>query len=119
MTGVMWGGSNEFVIKSGSNGLTLKPTGDAVISGNLESQRLAINKPSNVYDIPLQTISNNQNWFVASFESTTADDGCLMQWMTPASSSYWWSGVWCTNTDEFDIWFNYKGLPIKPTGDVV
>ena len=28
--GVNWGGSNEFIIKSGSNGLTLKPTGDAV-----------------------------------------------------------------------------------------
>ena len=34
--GVYWGGSNEFTIKSGSNGLTLKPTGDAVISGNLD-----------------------------------------------------------------------------------
>ena len=34
--GVNWGGSNEFIIKSGSNGLTLKPTGDAVISGNLD-----------------------------------------------------------------------------------
>ena len=32
--GVNWGGSNEFTIKSGSNGLTLKPTGDAVISAN-------------------------------------------------------------------------------------
>ena len=36
MTGVMWGGSNEFVIKSGSNGLTLKPNGDTTISGNLD-----------------------------------------------------------------------------------
>ena len=34
--GVNWGGSNEFTIKSGSNGLTLKPTGDVVISGNLD-----------------------------------------------------------------------------------
>ena len=54
---------------------------------------------------------------MASLESTIAGDGCLMQWMTPASSSYWWSGVWCTNTYEFKIRFNYKGLPIKPTGD--
>ena len=34
--GVNWGGSNEFITKSGSNGLTLKPTGDAVISGYLD-----------------------------------------------------------------------------------
>ena len=110
VTGFMWGGPNEFIIKSGSNGLTLKPTGDAVIRGNLESQRLTINKPSNVYDIPLQIINNNQNWFVASLESTIAEGGCLMQWITPASSTYWWSGVWGTNTNGFKIWFNYKGL---------
>ena len=36
MKGVMWGGSNEFVIKSGSNGLTPKPTGNTSISGNLD-----------------------------------------------------------------------------------
>ena len=34
--GVNWGSSNEFIIKYGSCGLTLKPTGDAVISGNLD-----------------------------------------------------------------------------------
>ena len=33
--GGKWGGSNEFTIKSGSNGLTIKPTGDTTISGNL------------------------------------------------------------------------------------
>ena len=39
MTGVMWGGPNEFVMWYGYNGigLTLKPTGDAVISGNLDA----------------------------------------------------------------------------------
>ena len=35
-SGVNWGGANEFVIKSGSNGLTIKPTGDVAISGNLD-----------------------------------------------------------------------------------
>ena len=91
---------------------------DTTISGNLESQRLAINEPSNDDDIPLQIINNNQNWFVASLESTIAGDGCLMQWMTPASSTYWWSGAWGTNVNEFNIWFDYQGLSIKPTGDV-
>ena len=33
----IWGSNtNEFVIKSGSNGLTLKPNGSAVLSGNLD-----------------------------------------------------------------------------------
>ena len=35
-SGVNWGGANEFIITSGSNGFTLKPTGDAAISGNLD-----------------------------------------------------------------------------------
>ena len=34
--GVNWGGANEFIVKSGSNGLTLKPTGDAALTGNLD-----------------------------------------------------------------------------------
>ena len=60
-----------------------------------------MHKPSNDDDIPLQIINNNQNWSVASLESTIAGDGCLMQWMTPASSTSWWSGVWGTNTNDF------------------
>ena len=55
---------------------------------------------------------------MVSIESTLAGDGCLMRWMTPASSTHWWSGVWVTNVNGFNIWFNYNGLPIKPTGDV-
>ena len=82
---------------------------DTSISGDLEPQRLTISEPSNDDDIPLQIINNSQNWFVASLESTIAGDGCLMQWMTPASSTYWWSGVWGTNVKGFNIWFNYQG----------
>ena len=92
---------------------------DTAISGNLESQRLTINKPSNDDDIPLQIINNNQNWFVASLESTISGDGCLMQWKTTGSSTYWWSGVWGTNTNEFNIWFNYQGLSRKSNGSAV
>ena len=53
---------------------------------------------------------------MASLESTIAGDGCLMQWVTPASSSYWWNGVWGTNTNDFNIWFNYTGLSTKSNG---
>ena len=37
--GVNYGGANEFIIKSGSNGLTIKPNGDTSINGNLEMGR--------------------------------------------------------------------------------
>ena len=39
-----------------------------------------------------------------------------MQWITPASSTYWWGGAWGANTNEFNIWFNFKGLSIKSNG---
>ena len=92
---------------------------DTPISGNLESQRLAINKPSNDNDIPLQIINNNQSWTVASLESTIAGDGCPMQWATPASSSQWLQGVWGSNTNEFVIKSGSNGLTLKPNGSAV
>ena len=36
VTGVMWGGLNEFVIWRNNIGLTIKPTGDTTISGHLD-----------------------------------------------------------------------------------
>ena len=35
--GVNYGGANEFIIKYGSNGLTIKPNGDTSINGNLNA----------------------------------------------------------------------------------
>ena len=110
--------NDDYIQPSGSDN-KVNVYKDTSISGNLEPQRSTINKPSNDDDIPLRITNNNQNWFVASLESAIAGDGCLTQWMTPASPSYWWSGVWGTNLNEFNIWFNYQGLQIKPTGDVV
>ena len=112
---------NPYVVRTSdaTNVLTVNQNGNTSISGNLESQSLALNKPSNDDDIPLQIINNNQNWFVASLESTIAGDGCLVQWMTPASSSYWWSGVWGTNTNDSNIWFNDQGLYHLHNGSAV
>ena len=44
--GVNWGSSNEFIIKSGSNGLTIQSNGDTTISGTLGVQRLSITNTS-------------------------------------------------------------------------
>ena len=83
----------------------------------MEPQSLTINKPSHDDDIPFKIIHKNQSWEVASLGSTIAGDGYLMRWMTPASSTHWWSGVWGTDVNGFNTWFNHKGLQIKPTGD--
>ena len=92
---------------------------NVLIDGNLESQRLTINKPSNDNGIPLQIINNNQNWTVASLESTISGDGCLMQWKTTASSSQWLQGIWGSNTNEFVIKSGSNGLTLKPNGSAV
>ena len=42
--GVNYGGANEFIIKSGSNGLTIKPNGNTTIRGNLDGANTDINK---------------------------------------------------------------------------
>ena len=90
--------------------------------GNLDvvkvftSQRI-----TGVTDTPPLKINNSSNngWTVGQFESTLNNIGCLVEYKTFASSTSWWTGVWGTNTNEFKIWFNYKGLSITPTGDAV
>ena len=111
---------HTYVIRASgaTNVLSVDQNGDTTISGHLEAQRLTINKPSHDDVIPLKIINSSQNWEVVSLESTIAGDGCLMRWMTPASSTHWWSGVWGATVNDFNVWFNYKGLSIKPTGDV-
>ena len=105
---------NSYVTRASDapNRLIVNRNGDTLISGDLESQSLTINKPSHDDDIPFEVINNNRNWEVVSLESTSAGDGCLMRWMTPASSTHWWSGVRGTNTNEFNIRFNYNGLSL-------
>ena len=75
----MWGGSNEFVMKSGSNGLTLKPTGDADISGNLDvgitqaqtSIKAYVNHLGHQGNVELNAMWNSQGYL--NFNTTNAD----------------------------------------------
>ena len=122
--GVNWGGSNEFIIKSGSNGLTLKPTGDAVISGNLDVDGVmnttTMNLTSDVWDnFPLVITNNGDNWFQGEYIANANNVGCLFRYKTSGSSSYWWSGVWGSNTNDCNIRFDYKGLSIKSNASAV
>ena len=48
--GVNWGGANDFLIKSGSNGLTIKPNGGAVLSGS-STQNSDASLKGNVEDV--------------------------------------------------------------------
>ena len=126
MTGVMWGGLDEFVIWNGYNniGLALKPTGDAVISGNLDVDGIMNTTKTNftnddTNNLPLVVTSNCGNWFQGEYLANANNVGCLFRYRTSGSSTYWWSGVWGSNTNGFSIWFNYQGLSLKSNGSAV
>ena len=121
---VNWGSSNEFIIKSGSDGLTLKPTGDAVLSGILDVD--GVMRTTNIYlttgvwyNFPLVITNHGDNRFQGEHIANANIVGCLFRYKTSGSSTYWWSGVWGYNTNYINIWFNYEGLSLKSNGSVV
>ena len=83
----------------------INPNGDTTISGNLDVGKI------------LAVFNSSNDWFLGRLDST--DIGCLIVYSTSASSTSWRSGVWGANTNEFNIWYAYKGLTIKPTGDAL
>ena len=80
--GVNWGGSNDFIIKSGSNGLTLKPNGSAAISGNLDvgasqaqaSIKAYVNHAGHQGNVEIEARWNSQGFI--HFNTTNPD--CLL-----------------------------------------
>ena len=86
MTGVIWGGLNEFVIWNGysNNGLTLKPTGDTSISGiNLDvgpsqavtSIKAYVNHDGHQGNVEIKAVWSSQGY--VNFD-TTYPDGLLL-----------------------------------------
>ena len=61
-------------------------------------------------NFPLVHTNAGANWFQGEYIATANAVGCLSRYKTSGSSTYWWSGVSGTNTNEFNIRFNYKGL---------
>ena len=57
--------------------------------------------------------------FQGEYIANANNVGCLLRYRTSGSSSYWWGGVWSSNTNDFNIWFDYKGLSIKSNGSAV
>ena len=68
---------------------------------------------------PLVITNNGGNWFQGECIATANEVGCLFRYKTSGSSTYWWSGVWGSNTNDFNIWFNYQGLSLKSNGSAV
>ena len=63
--------------------------------------------------------SSTNGWFVGKYEGTNNEAGVLSEYKTSASSTSWWQGVWGANTNEFNIWYNFQGLPLKSNGSAV
>ena len=70
---------------------------DTTVSGNLDAQRLTLNKPSNDSETPLKITNNNRNWEAMALEGTIAGDGCLQNSQTAQSPIVWNTGVWNQN----------------------
>ena len=69
---------------------------------------------NDVWDnFPLVITNTGDNLFQGEYIATANEVGCLFSYKTSGSSPYWWSGVWGSNTNDFNTWFNYKGLSIK------
>ena len=73
-------GSNEFVIKTGSNGLTIQSNGDTTISGNLDvgpsqavtSIRAYVNHAGHQGNVEIKALWHSQGYL--NFKTTNADD---------------------------------------------
>ena len=88
---------------------------DTTISGNLDAQRITLNKPSNDNEIPLKIINNSQSWEVIAIKNTFAGDGCIQIVKTPQSPTVWNTGVWHQN--QYGIRHGGEGLWMYDNGD--
>ena len=89
---------------------------DTTISGNLEAQKLILNKPSNDSETtPLNITNNNQNWEVIALESTIAGDGCFQNCKTAQSPIVWNTGIW--NQNEYGVRHGVNGILIYDNGN--
>ena len=117
---------NPYVIRASdaTNRLVVNQNGDTTISGNLDVGGIVnttkIYLTNAVWDnFPLAITNTGTNWFQGEYMATDNGVGCLFGYQTSGSTAYWWSGVWGSNTDGFNIWFNCQGLSLKSGGSAV
>ena len=78
------------------------------------------NLTNDVWDnFPLAITNNGDNWFQGEYIAHANNVGCLFRYRTSGSSTYWWSGVWGSNTNGFNTRFNHQGLSLKSNGSAV
>ena len=91
---------------------------DLDVGGIMDTTKM--NLTTAVWDnFPLVITNTGDNWFQGEYIATANNVGCLFRYKTSGSSTYWWSGIWGTNTNDFNIWFNYQGLILKSHGSAV
>ena len=89
-------------------------SGDLEVGGIMHTTKMDLtNEPT---QFPLAITNTGANWFQGEYIATANEVGCLFRYKTSGSSTYWWSGVWGSNTDDFNMWFTFKGLSIKSNG---
>ena len=112
---------SSYVIRASdaTNSLTVNQHGNASISANLDVGGIVNTTKINLTNAgpnnyPLVITNDGGNWFQGEYIANEV--GCLFRYKTSGSSTYWWSGVWGSNTNGLNIWFNCKGLSIKSNG---
>ena len=93
--GVNWGSSNEFIIKSGSNCLTVQSNGDTTISGTLNAQRLPITNTS-ARAIETNDTMHNGPYLVATSQNYS-NHNLLFALRCRPLNQLWCSGVTTSN----------------------
>ena len=97
---------------------------DTSISGNLDvggvmdTTKMKLTNDDTI-SFPLVITNNGGNWFQGECIANANNVGCLFRYRTSGSSTYWWSGVWGSNANGFNIWFNYTRLSIQSNGSAV
>ena len=94
---------------------------DTSVSGNLDVGGIMNTTKINLTNddpnsFPSVITNTGGNWFQGGCIATANQVGCLFAYKASGSSTPWWSGVWGANTNDFNIWFSYKGLSIKSNG---
>ena len=89
---------------------------DATIAGNLNvggiMNTTKMNLTNDVWDnFPLAITNTGANWLQGEYIATANQAGCMSKYKTSGSSTYWWSGVWGSNTN--GVFFLTYGLTTK------
>ena len=95
--------------------LSVNQNGDTTISGNLDTQRITLNKPNSDSETLLKITNNNQSWELIALESTIAGDGCLHNFKQRSHQPYGILGYGIRTNMELDMVVRDFGFTIMVT----